>query len=142
MKTLSKFLPTAEMQAEFEQYKHLITDAERAEFQENRAKRLERLSDKELADYVSASGAGLHATVEAAEELIMVHKLGNIAQAISLSYIANTYFGKSRSWLYQRLNGHNVNGKQAQFTAEEKKQFASALKDLSIQLQETSLKFT
>ena len=142
MEKLSKFLPTEGMQAEFEQYKELKTDAERSEFQENRAKRLDELSNKERASYVSESFTGLNAAVKSAKELIMLHKLGEIASAVSLSYIANTYFGKSRSWLYQRLNGHKVNGKQAQFNPEEKKQFALALKDLSIQLQEASLKFT
>ena len=141
MKKLSKYLPSAEMQAEFEQYKKLKTEAERSAFQENRAKRLEKLSDIERASYVKASNAGLLSTLQAAEELIMTINLGEIAKAISLSYIATTYFGKSRSWLYQRLNGHTVNGKQAQFSPDEKKQFALALKDLSIQLHDTSLKF-
>jgi len=141
MKKLSKYLPSAEMQAEFEQYKKLKTEAERSAFQENRAKRLEKLSDVERASYVKASNAGLLSTLQAAEELIMTINLGEIAKAISLSYIATTYFGKSRSWLYQRLNGHTVNGKQAQFSPDEKKQFALALKDLSIQLHDTSLKF-
>ena len=141
MKKLSKYLPSTEMQAEFEQYKRLKTEAERSAFQENRAKRLEILSDNELASYVKASNVGLHVTLQAAEELIMTINLGEIAKAVSLSYIATTYFGKSRSWLYQRLNGHTVNGKQAQFSPDEKKQFALALKDLSIQLHNTSLKF-
>jgi len=141
MKKLSKYLPSAEMQAEFEQYKKLKTEAERSAFQENRAKRLEKLSDVERASYVKASNAGLLSTLQAAEELIMTINLGEIAKAVSLSYIATTYFGKSRSWLYQRLNGHTVNGKQAQFSPDEKKQFALALKDLSIQLHDTSLKF-
>ena len=141
MKKLSKYLPSAEMQAEFEQYKKLKTEAERSAFQENRAKRLEKLSDVERASYVKASNAGLLSTLQAAEELIMSINLGEIAKAVSLSYIATTYFGKSRSWLYQRLNGHTVNGKQAQFSPDEKKQFALALKDLSIQLHDTSLKF-
>jgi len=141
MKKLSKYLPSAEMQAEFEQYKKLKTEAERSAFQENRAKRLEKLSDIERASYVKASNAGLLSTLQAAEELIMTINLGEIAKAVSLSYIATTYFGKSRSWLYQRLNGHTVNGKQAQFSPDEKKQFALALKDLSIQLHDTSLKF-
>ena len=134
-------MPSAEMQAEFEQYKKLKTEAERSAFQENRAKRLEKLSDIERASYVKASNAGLLSTLQAAEELIMTINLGEIAKAVSLSYIATTYFGKSRSWLYQRLNGHTVNGKQAQFSPDEKKQFALALKDLSIQLHNTSLKF-
>jgi isopropylmalate/homocitrate/citramalate synthase len=141
MKELSRYLPTTEMQAEFEQYKKLKTEAERSEFQETRAKRLEELPDTERKAYVSASLAGLSTTGQDAEELIMTVKLGEIAKAVSLSYIATTYFGKSRSWLYQRLNGHRVNGKQAQFSPEEKRQFALALKNLSIQLQEASLKF-
>jgi len=141
MEQQSKFLPTAEMQAEFEQYKKLKTEAERSEFQENRAKRIEKLSVTERNSYLSTSHIGLNATLQAAEELIMANKLGDISHAISLSYIANTYFGKSRSWLYQRLNGHKVNGKQAQFSAEEKEKFAFALNDLSNQLKETSLKF-
>ena len=71
MKKLSKYLPSAEMQAEFEQYKKLKTEAERSAFQENRAKRLEKLSDVERASYVKASNAGLLSTLQAAEELIM-----------------------------------------------------------------------
>ena len=141
MKKLSKYLPSAEMQAEFEQYKRLKTEAEGSAFQENKAKRLEKLSDNELASYVKASNAGLLSTLQAAEELIMTINLGEIAKAVSLSYIATTYFGKSRSWLYQRLKGYTVNGKQAQFSPDEKKQFALALKDLSVQLHDTSLKF-
>lgn len=141
MKKLAKYLPTDEMQAEFEQYRKLKTEAERSEFQENRAKRLEELPDTKRASYIEAANTGLHETLQAAEELIMTTTLGEIAKAVSLSYIATTYFGKSRSWLYQRLNGHKVNGRQAQFSPEEKKQFAFALKDLSIRLHETSLKF-
>jgi len=141
MEKPSKYLPTAEMEAEFEQYKNLKTEEERRIFQEDRAKRLETLSHEARSEYANASLTGLNATVQAAEELILATKLGDIAKAVSLSYIATTYFGKSRSWLYQRLNGHIVNGKQAQFTTEEKKQFATALNDLSVQLHETSLKF-
>jgi len=141
MKKISEYLPTAEMQAEFEQYKRLKTEAERSEFQENRAIRLEVLPDKERASYIKSSNTGLRDTLQAAEELILSINLGEIAKAVSLSYIATTYFGKSRSWLYQRLHGNIVNGKQAQFSPEEKKQFALALKDLSIQLHETALKF-
>jgi len=141
MEKPSKYLPTPEMQAEFEQYKKLKTEAERSIFQENRAKRLDTLSDAERSGYANTSLTGLHTTVQAAEELILATQLGDVAKAVSLSYIATTYFGKSRSWLYQRLNGHTVNGKQAQFNPEEKKQFASALNDLSTRLHETALKF-
>ena len=142
MEKKTKFLPSAEMQAEFEQYKKLKTETGCSEFQENRAKRLEKLSTIERNSYIDASLTGLNASIEAAEELIMATKLGDISHALSLSYIATTYFGKSRSWLYQRLNGHTVNGKQAKFSPEEKILFAKALNELSIRLKEASLKFT
>ena len=53
-----------------------------------------------------------------------------ISQFISLSQIAKKYFGKSRTWLYQRLYGYNVNGKPAQFTPTERQTLANALKDI------------
>lgn len=62
------------------------------------------------------------------------NKLGKAPQAISLSYIAKNYFGKSKEWLYQRINGNIVNGKPAHFTEEETRQLQNALHDLGAQL--------
>lgn len=64
--------------------------------------------------------------------------LGDAADALSLSYIAKEYFGKGRSWLYQRLNGCTVNGKPAAFTQNELTVLAGSLKDLSQRLSEIS----
>ena len=71
-------LPTKEMQVDFERFKE-------------------------------PSEAGLKATVNACndyiervEEAILRDKLGELPEAISFSYIAKKYFGKSRNWLYQR----------------------------------------
>jgi hypothetical protein len=50
---------------------------------------------------------------------------------IPFSYIAKNYFKKSKSWLYQRLNGNSVNGKPATFTPDEIRIFNSALQDIS-----------
>lgn len=50
--------------------------------------------------------------IERAEEAILRDKLGELPEAISFSYIAKKYFGKSRNWLYQRINGNIVNGKR------------------------------
>ena len=41
--------------------------------------------------------------------------MGELCNAISFAYIAKHYFGKSQSWLTQRLNGSKVNGKTARF---------------------------
>jgi len=60
--------------------------------------------------------------------------LGGVIESINLSYIAKHYFGKSRTWLYQRMNGNKVNGKTAFFTRAERKQLEDALHDIGQQL--------
>ena len=55
-------------------------------------------------------------------------------EIIPFSYIAKNYFKKSKAWLYQRLNGNNVNGKPVQFTTEEIQIFNTALQDISKKL--------
>jgi arsenate reductase-like glutaredoxin family protein len=54
-----------------------------------------------------------------------------ISEIISLSYIANTYFKKTRQWIYQRINGNIVNGKTAKFSDEELVKLQFALTDIS-----------
>lgn len=44
------------------------------------------------------------------------------------------YFGKDKSWLYQRINHATVNGKPAVFTQSELKTLADSLGDLSNRL--------
>jgi len=57
-------------------------------------------------------------------------KMGDIPKFINLSQIARVYFGKSQSWLMQRINGNKVNGKEARFTPAEAKQLEAAFHDL------------
>lgn len=64
--------------------------------------------------------------------------MGEVTDAISLSYIAKNYFGKESAWLYQRLNRSIVNGKPASFSQTELTVLADALKDLSRKLSDTS----
>lgn len=65
-------------------------------------------------------------------------KLKDIEGMISLSYIAENYFGKDRTWLYQRINSSMVNGKPAAFTEDELRIFSDALKDIGSRISETS----
>jgi len=58
-------------------------------------------------------------------------KLQDVTDIISVSYISQHYFGRSRQWFYQRLNGNVVNGKEAVFTEEELQKLDFALKDIS-----------
>lgn len=53
---------------------------------------------------------------------------------LPLSYIAKRYFGKSASWLSQRLNGTPVRGKRYTLNAEQKDLFNQAIKDISERL--------
>lgn len=64
--------------------------------------------------------------------------LGDVANALSWSYIAKTYFGKDPTWLYHKLNQSMVNGKPAAFTQNELIVLADSLENLSLQLSETS----
>ena len=65
------------------------------------------------------------------DEKLFRAKLGDLPDALSLSYIAQKYFGKSRAWLMQKVNGNTINGKPASFTESERQQFRKALQDLS-----------
>ncbi|MDH6311411.1 hypothetical protein M2137_000161 [Parabacteroides sp. PFB2-10] len=140
MKTISTFLPTGEMQADFETYKNM-SPAEREHFQNKRAERVESMTADEKQAFLSDTKKGLSAIKEELQGINISLELGDVVNAISLSYIAKTYFGKSKGWLYQRINGYKVNGKAAQFTEEERKLFAAALHDLSKRIEDTALKF-
>ncbi len=60
--------------------------------------------------------------------------MGELGNAVSFAYIAKHYFGKSQSWLTQRLNGSKVNGKTARFNKSELIQFQNAIHDLGRKL--------
>jgi hypothetical protein len=64
-------------------------------------------------------------TVEVKLQLMEVSKI------VSLSYIAQNYFNKTRQWLYQKINGNMVNGKKASFTPDEIQTLNFALQDVS-----------
>lgn len=53
---------------------------------------------------------------------------------LPLSYIAKTYFGKSASWLLQRINGYQVRGKVYTLNEEQKGVFNRAVQDISKRL--------
>lgn len=136
---MSKYLPTAEMQEEFEAFKKLSTQEEKEAFFEARKARFNAKSKEDQEDYIQKSEQGLRATIDRAEEVLLIAQLGDLASALSLSYIAKKYFNRSKSWLYQRLNGYKVNGKPAQFTPAERKLLADALLDISQQAKDMAL---
>ena len=149
MKDLDKYLPTQEMKAEFERFKTLKTPEEIEAFKQDRKANYDRLSEQGKESYREAAKSGIEATMEAcnnfidkANEAVLRDRLGELPEIISFSYIAKKYFGKSRNWLYQRINGNTVNGKKAHFTESEHQTFLNALKDVSDMINQTSLRLS
>ena len=90
-----------------------------------------KLTAEELEKGVIEFDEGMRKIIEEADEKIFRAKLGDLPEALSLSYIAKKYFGKSRGWLMQKVNGNKVNEKIEVFTDEERLVFRKALQDLS-----------
>lgn len=78
-------------------------------------------------------------TNDRAREIVVKEQIKEILPVISLSFVAKEYFGKTKEWLYQRINGNIVNGKPAKFTDEEKMTLNLALKDIAEKLMKISV---
>lgn len=61
----------------------------------------------------------------------MRQRMRDISLCVSWREIANTYFKKSASWFYHKLDGIDGNGGNGGFTPEEANQLYGALIDLS-----------
>ena len=61
----------------------------------------------------------------------MKKRIRDIQMAISWREFANTYFQRSSSWFYHKLDGIDGNGGEGGFTPEEAEQMRGALMDLS-----------
>lgn len=68
------------------------------------------------------------------KRLRIKEQMREITQFVSMSYIAKNYFNKTKSWLSQRINGNDVNGRPARFTPEEIDTLNKAFSDLSQKL--------
>lgn len=95
--------------------------------------------DDDTAEVAMITLSQIKDTNARAQEELVRNRLKTILPAISLSYIAKTYFNKSRSWLTQRINGNTVNGSRVRFTPEELRTLDFALKDLAAQLMKISV---
>lgn len=136
---LSKYLPSPEMQVEFEEFKKMKTSEEKEAFQKVRQDRFAAKTESGKEEYLQKSEEGLKATIDRAEEVLLIAQFGELVGALSLSFIARKYFDRSKEWLYQRLKGYKVNGKPAQFTPEERQRLADALLDISKQAKDIAL---
>lgn len=88
-----------------------------------------------IADFVMECYAEIGSELnQVKNELTIRQQLADISGFISLSYIAKNYFGKSKQWLNNKINGCIVNGKPSRFTEDEKEKLNHALNDLSKKL--------
>lgn len=61
-------------------------------------------------------------------------ELQDVLMVVSWREVARTYFGKSSSWLYHKLDGIDGNGGKGEFTDAERDQLRGALCDLADRL--------
>lgn len=61
-----------------------------------------------------------------------------LSEVLNLTYLSNRFFGKSLSWLSQRLNHNEVNGKKVDFTKDEMLKMSNALQTVALELQDLS----
>jgi hypothetical protein len=62
----------------------------------------------------------------------------DIMRVLKVSYIAERFFGKSRSWLCHKLNHDIRNGRPDDLTAEERMKLKAALDTIAMEIQELS----
>jgi hypothetical protein len=75
-------------------------------------------------------------------EIKFLDQLDGIEKYLNMAQLARSCFGKTRTWLYQRLHGWSVHGRPSRFTDSERKQFADALLLLSDNLKNVARKLS
>ncbi|HBG80479.1 MAG TPA: DUF5053 domain-containing protein [Porphyromonadaceae bacterium] len=75
------------------------------------------------------------------EKVSTKEQLKDIALDVTWAKIAQKYFGKSSSWIYNKINGVDGNGGKGGFTEDEKQQFKGALYDLAERIRRTADNF-
>lgn len=98
------------------------------------AREMARLHEEDPQAFTEALEGLIKTTAGEWHEATMADRMGEASKMVSMAYIARTYFGKSRSWLAQKLNGNTVNGKPAGFTDSERLTLKHALADMSAKL--------
>lgn len=107
---------TAENMAQIEQIKAMATTPE---------------DEAAIEEFVALQLGAIEEDVVEMEEMTYRLQMGEILEIVNLSYIAKKYFGRTQSWLSQRINGCTVNGKKATFTESEVNTLNLALSDIA-----------
>ena len=104
--------------------------AKTADEKEAIAKEMEALKNQNPEAFTEALESLIHTTAKEVEDLTIAEKMGEVTKMISMAYIAKTYFGKSRSWLYHKFSGMN-NGVSDDFNDIDRDRLKAALNDIA-----------
>mgnify|MGYP002514871123 FL=1 len=102
-------------------------------------KEIAELCDEDSMKVASVATEQIQESIDEINGIIIRRQLEDILPFMSLAYIAKRYFGKSRQWLYQRVNGTIVNGKPARFTCQEIDILNAAIQDMGNRLLSTKV---
>ena len=112
-----------------------------------RSPRLARATKKELENYRFMAD-GIHwpdvdedipfEAFDDTKESAASVDLGALPDYISMAYLAQRFFGRSRSWLHNKLNGNLANGKPMALNEKELADLKNALKTLSNEINEVA----
>ena len=94
------------------------------------AKSMEGMAESEMERHGRVPGI-LTAEPEYKLQTSVRQVLDDIYEEVNWAYLAKNYFGKSRSWLYHKLDGIDGNKKPTDFTPEERQRLKGALCDLA-----------
>ena len=114
---------------EMDDLKRRFISAETEEERNEIGKEISAAIEQNAEEVAAITLSQIKETNERAQDELVRNRLKSVLPAISLSYIAKTYFN-------QRINGNTVNGMQAKFSQEELRTLDYALKDLSEKLAE------
>jgi hypothetical protein len=109
-----------------EQYRNAKTDAQLEEIDVQ----MKKFADADNDAFGRAMVELIRETADKVEELTLREQISEVLPAVSLAYIAKNYFGKTRQWLYQRINGSAINGKPAKLSVEERQRLEDAFRDI------------
>jgi hypothetical protein len=113
----------------------LDTEEQRKDFDKRFRQAIATMSEDERLQFEEIFYQSAVKATEEAKALVefvkLRRKLEPILDYVSLSEISKKYFGKTRQWLYQRINEYDVNGKPAKFTKEEIEILRSALEEIA-----------
>lgn len=93
-----------------------------------------------IADYLINGYRELDAEAEELDrEIALQERIKEMKEIVPISYIARNYFGKSASWLQQRIYGYKVRGRVYTLSEKDRQTFNDAIRDICQKLGSLSI---